>query len=79
MFSARPTYSKESDLKDYQKKKYFEGLISQNKNIVNPNLKFDTPLNYKKKLDEYIGNVLVRSPKDLKISKRPLTSYSKIQ
>jgi hypothetical protein len=46
-------------MQDYYKNKYFETLISQNKNNVNPNLKFDTPLNFKKKLDDYVNNLLI--------------------
>ena len=79
MISARPVINTKASLNDYQKNKYFESMISRTKNNINPNLKFETPINFRRKLDSYVGtqmgNQMSKSISNLHVVKdRPFTS-----
>lgn len=54
LYSAKPTYRTVEDLNSYKKKIYIENLISSNNNRINPNLNFETPNNFRKKLDKFL-------------------------
>ncbi len=51
MISAKPTYSTKSCIEEYSNNKYIENLIVKNSKNVNPNMNFDTPYNFRKKLE----------------------------
>jgi hypothetical protein len=55
--SAKPTYSKQSDINSYQKHKYYENLIMKRANLKNPNLDFETPFKVKIKLQSTFPNI----------------------
>jgi hypothetical protein len=63
--SARTSYSVKSNLRDYEKHKYYENLLLKNTNFVNPNLKFETPFKFKLKLTESIMTKSLQLPKNL--------------
>jgi hypothetical protein len=59
--SAKPHYKKDSLLREYSQNQYFEQMISKTKSSyyvtlgqINPNLNFETPYNFKRKLQKYI-------------------------
>jgi len=65
LVSAQPYYKTDEVIKDHIKNKYFESMISQTKSILfietfflgnkNPSLHFETPENFKRRLENFIS------------------------
>jgi hypothetical protein len=53
LISAKPTYSTRKSIEEYNNNKYIENLIVKNSKNVNPNMNFDTPFNFRKKLENF--------------------------
>jgi hypothetical protein len=78
LVSSKTYYSTDKVLKDYKQKKYYENLISGNRNNYNPNLNFDTPINFKKKL-EAVLNKNYKKEKEKEYYVRPMSVTHRVK